>query len=168
MDQLADDARPADDRYATQRLAGFRWLRFSPDLEQEYRENYIAVNAWRIRAGSVVGILAVFGFVAVDQFFGMNLQGARSDLLLMSFTVPAILVPMLATFRPNAGSYLLPLVFFGIVLMALSIVAVIYWGRLEQPWFPSESLLLVTAYVFFVSGLMYYQAVVCEIGRAHV
>lgn len=161
MDDLPSEGRPADDRYAAQRLSGFRWLRFAPDLESEYRENYIAVNAWRIRASTVVGILSVFTFVALDQFFGMNLQDTRSDLLLLIVTVPAILVPFVATFRSGTGSYLLPLVFTGILLMSLSIVAVIYFGRGQNPWFPSESLILVTAYVFFVSGLMFYQAVVC-------
>lgn len=158
MDQAHSDGGPADDRYATQRLAGFRWLRFEPELENEYRENYIAMNALRMRAASVLGMLAVFGFVCVDQFLGMNLQDARSDWLLMIVTVPAILMPFAATFRAGASSYLLPLVFFGVLLMALSIVAVIYFGRLQQPWFPSESLIVVTAYVFFVSGLMFYQA----------
>lgn len=161
MDQLHSDAWPADDRYAAQRLAGFRWLRFGPDLENEYRENYIAVNALRIRAASILGMFAIFGFVGVDQFLGMNLQDMRSDLLLMIGTVPAILVPLAVTYRRRAGSYLLPLLFSGVTLMALSIVAVIYLGRLQNPWFPSESLILVTSYVFFLSGLMFYPAVAC-------
>ncbi len=161
MDSLHAEAKPADDRYAAQRLTGFPWLRFGPELEQEYRASYISVNSLRIRAASLVGMLAVFGFVGLDQFFGLNLQDARSDWLLMLVTVPAILVPFAATYRPSFGAYLLPLVFASLLLVALSVVAVIYFGRQQNAWFPSEALILVTGYVFFVSGLMFYQAAIC-------
>jgi diguanylate cyclase (GGDEF)-like protein len=162
MTVLANQTRYADDRYSTQRRVGFPWLRFVPGLEDEYRENYLALNATRIRVAGVIGMLAVFGFITVDQFLGMNLQGMKSDLLLVAVTLPAILLPLAATLRPNAGRYVMPVVFACGVMMALSVVAVIAIGRGEQPWFPWESLMLVAMYIFFVSGLMFYQAMLAN------
>ena len=156
-----NEGRAAEDRYAAQRIRGFSWLRFEPELEREYRDNYIAINATRFRASSLLGLFGVFCFVFIDEFLGLNLQDSRSDWLLMAVTAPSILVPFALTFRKNSGAYLLPLVFLGVTIVAMSIVAVIYFGRLQQPWFPSESLLLVTAYIYFVSGLMFYQAAWC-------
>jgi diguanylate cyclase (GGDEF)-like protein len=157
-----DQTRYADDRYAEQRKAGFTWLRFTAELEEEFRASYIAANANRIRAASLIGLAAVFGFIGLDQFVGMNLQDQRSDILLMVVTVPGILVPLAVTFRPSAGRYLLPVLFGGVLLVALSILVVIVIGRTNQPWFPWESLIVVTMYVFFVAGLMFYQAMLCN------
>ena len=156
-------SRYADDRYAVQRRSGFPWLRFIPDLESEYRASYIKLNATRIRVASLLGILSVFGFIGLDQFVGMNLQGRFSDLLLIAVTVPAVFVPFAATFRPNPGAYLLPMVFAAVLLMAESVLAVIVIGRSTHPWFPWEALLVVTTFVFFVSGLMFYQAVLANL-----
>lgn len=154
--------RYADDRYAVQRTAGFPWLRFKPELEPEFRDAYIRLNATRIRMATVLGLFSVFGFVSLDQFLGMNLQDVSSDLLLILVTAPAIMLPFAATFRQNSQPFLLPLVFFGALLVSLSVVAVIAIGRATQAWFPWESLILVVMYVFFVSGLTFYQAMLCN------
>lgn len=150
-----------DDRYAQQRRLGFPWLRFIPDLEREFRASYIASAAGRIRMASFIGLLSVIGFFVLDQYLGSNLSPATADWLLLGLTLPAIAVPIWATYRPDAGRWM-PLVVFGaVLLMGLSVVAVVTIGRIEREWFPWESLMLVTTWSYFVSGLLYYGAMLC-------
>jgi diguanylate cyclase (GGDEF)-like protein len=152
-------SRYADDRYTVQRRAGFPWLRFARDLEDEYRETYIEANATRLRVASGIGLFAIVCFILVDEVFGSNLQPRSADVLLLGVSLPCTLVPLIATFSRRAGGYLMPLMFTAILTMALSIVAVIAIGREANAWFPWESLILVTMFVAFVSGLMFYAAV---------
>jgi diguanylate cyclase (GGDEF)-like protein len=151
----------SDERYAAQRQAGFPWLRFAPDLEAEYRASYVELNALRIRAAAIVGILAVFGFIFVDHVLGSNLEPAAADWLLVLVTVPALLVPLVATFRPRAGPYVLHFLLGGVALTAISALVAIQLGRVANPWFPYEGLYLTVMFVYFVSGLPFYQALVC-------
>ena len=89
MDAGTRTPRYADDRYAVQRRAGFPWLRFAPDLEGEFRDSYIDLNATRMRVGSVIGFVGIVGFVILDQFLGSNLLPAFGDAILLLVTIPA-------------------------------------------------------------------------------
>jgi diguanylate cyclase (GGDEF)-like protein len=160
MSLQAAPARYADERYAAQRRAGFPWLRFTPDLEEEYRDNYLTINAARMRAAAFLGLFGMFGFIILDQFLGSNLLPASGDFVLLFVTIPAAAIPVLLTFRRNSTRYVLPLIFFGTLVAALSILAVINVGRATNDWFPYESLFLVVIYIYFVSGLTFRQSIV--------
>jgi diguanylate cyclase (GGDEF)-like protein len=160
MSPKPEPARYADDRYAAQRRTGFPWLRFTPDLEEEYRDNYLAINANRMRAAAILGLFGVVGFLVLDQFIGSNLLPTRGDLVLMFVTIPAAAVPVLLTWWSRSSRYVLPLVFAATLVAALSILEVINIGRVTSSWFPYESLFLVVIYIYFVSGLRFYQAIV--------
>jgi diguanylate cyclase (GGDEF)-like protein len=152
----------ADERYAAQRRLGFPWLRFLPDLEEEYRESYIGLNASRMRASSFIGVFGVIGFLFLDQF-GANLLPASGDWILMLVTLPSAIGPVLMTFRRNSSRYLLHLIFAATLAAALSILWVINIGRAANEWFPYEALFLVVIYIYFVSGLTFYQAIVAGV-----
>lgn len=148
----------ADERYAAQRRLGFPWLRFLPDLEEEYRERYIGLNAARMRASSFIGVFGVVGFLFLDQF-GPNLLPAIGDWTLILVTLPAAIGPVLVTFRRTSSRFLLHLIFAATLVAALSILVVINIGRTANAWFPYEALFLVMIYIYFVSGLTFYQAI---------
>jgi len=154
-------SRYADDRYAVQRRLGFPLLRFLPDLEAEYRASYWETRGTQIRAAAAVGVLAVLGFIFVDQVLGSDLMPAFADWLLVLLTIPVITVPVAATWLRAAAPYLKHMVMGASVVTSLSILAVINIGRAIHPHFPYESLFLVLMYLYFVSGLTFYQANIC-------
>lgn len=153
--------RYADDRYAVQRRAGFPWLRFEHSLEREFRESFVEMSKTRIRIGGSIGLAAVFGFIFVDQVIGMNLEPAYADWLLIAICVPSLAIPLAATFHPKGRTHLLRMIQFGSLGVAGGVLAVILIGRELHAWFPYESLILVTAFIYFISGLMFYQAMFC-------
>lgn len=150
-----------DDRYSMQRRLGFPLLRFMPDLEAEYRASYWETRGTQIRAGAAVGVLAVLGFILVDQVLGSNLMPAFADWLLVLLTIPVVLVPVTATYFRTAAPYLKHMVMGSSLVTSLSILAVINIGRAIHPNFPYESLFLLLMYIYFVSGLTFYQANIC-------
>ncbi|MGH8482532.1 MAG: diguanylate cyclase [Nevskiaceae bacterium] len=155
----ARNTRYADDRYAAQRRLGFPWLLFAPDLEEEYREKYLVINATRMRAAAFLGLFGIVGFLLLDNFIGSDLLPATGDLILLLVTIPGAAVPVLMTFRRDSARYVLPLVFLGTMIAALSILWVINVGRANNDWFPYESLFVVVIYIYFMSGLTFYQAI---------
>ena len=152
------ESRYADDRYADQRRRGFPWLRFAPELEREYRDSFFGLNLKRIRVAGVLALLSVVGFMVLDQFFGSNLMTQFADLILIAFCAPAAAIPLAATFLPSAKPWLTMLNKAGILAVSAGVLAAVMIGRDTQTWFPYESLLLLTAYIYFVSGLMFYEA----------
>lgn len=151
-------ARDSGDRYAAQRRAGFPWLRFEEALEREYRASFADLHARRIRVGSVAALAAILGFILVDQVFGFNLEPAYADLLLVGISLPAIGLPLLATFHPRGRAHLHTLILLGNLGVAAAVLVAVVIGRGLHDWFPYEALLLVTAFIYFVSGLMFYPA----------
>lgn len=148
----------ADDRYASQRRLGFPWLRFMPGLEEEYRESYIGLNTARMRGSAFIGVFGVMGFLLLDQF-GANLLPAVGDWILILVTIPAAVGPVLMTFRRTSSRFVLHMLFVATLVAALSILVVINIGREANVWFPYEALFLVVIYIYFVSGLTFYQAI---------
>src|SRR5690349_8076230 len=152
--------RSTDDRYAAQRQLGLPWLRFVDDLEEEYRDSYIGINAMRMRASAFIGLFGVVGFLILDNYLGSDLLPSTGDLVLLLVTIPSAVVPVVLTFRRQSPRFVLPMIFVATLIVSLSILEVINIGRASSPWFPYESLFLVVIYIYFISGLTFYQAIV--------
>ncbi|HUR42033.1 MAG TPA: GGDEF domain-containing protein [Verrucomicrobiae bacterium] len=161
MTQEQNPADWAEDRYEKQRRQGFPWLRFAPALEKEYRDSFVEMNMARIRLAGTVALGAVVAFIVMDEGFGMNLESRLGDFLLLAFCMPSALIPLAATFLPKWRPYLLRMIQVGVAGVSAGVLLVVMIGRGEHPWFPYESLLLVTAYIYFVSGLLFFQAMAC-------
>jgi diguanylate cyclase (GGDEF)-like protein len=154
-------SRYADARYAAQRKAGFRWLRFAPELEAEYRRAYTEVITPRVRVGGTLGVLAIILFVSVDQMFGVDFSPPGGDVVLLGLCVPAAGFPILASLHERTHKYLLALSALGVLGVGFGVLYTLILARERQMWAPYESLMLVIVYVYFVSGLLYYQAIFC-------
>lgn len=71
LTQLVDGS---DNAYTRQRLRGFPWLRFEPELECEYRElNYQGFQRTR-NASALLLIVALLGFLMLDIVYGYGAQ----------------------------------------------------------------------------------------------
>src|SRR5690349_14687585 len=152
---------PAADSYAAQRARGFRWLRFAPELEAEYRKAYTTVIIPRTRIGGTLGVLAILLFVFVDQLLGVDYSTPGADGVLIGICVPAAGFPLIASFYEKAHPYLLRLSALGVIGVGMGVLYTLVMARQQQTWAPYESLMLVIVYIYFVSGLLYHQAIFC-------
>lgn len=149
--------RFADERYAAQRLAGFSGLRFEPDLELEYRATYIPNNATRLRLAHAISILSVLLFLVLDSL-AFRLTPPLAVKILLGATIPALILPILATYMHNPGATVQRYVFYCSLVVGVSLVAAVEIARLSTGWFPYEALLLALMYTYLVSGLLFMQA----------
>jgi diguanylate cyclase (GGDEF)-like protein len=149
------------DRYAAQRARGFRLLRFEPDLEAEYRKAYTDVIIPRTRIGGTLGVLAILLFVFVDQMLGVDYSTPGADGVLIGICVPAAGFPLVASFYPAAHKYLLQLSAIGVLGVGFGVLYTLIAARQLGTWAPYESLMLIIVYIYFVSGLLFHQAIFC-------
>lgn len=148
----------SDDRYAAQRRAGFPWLKFMPELEQDYRETYIPLNAARLRLAHWVAIASVLGFIVLDVLLGLKLLPASALIVMLAITVPSLAIPIVATYFHDPGATIQRFIFLCGLVLGLSLTVVVELSRMSKPWFPYEALILVEMYIYLVSGLLFFQA----------
>jgi diguanylate cyclase (GGDEF)-like protein len=148
--------------YARQRRSGFPALKFDPELEAEYLESFVAINVSRIRVASLSAITLIMLFVIMDRGFGQHLQPPSSEFMLVISGL-SLVIPFFCTFLHNR-QHLPELMLVCTWILALTMVAVLWFGRAARPDFPYEPLLLVTMYVYFLAGLPWGRAVFCGLG----
>lgn len=152
----------ADDRYTKQRRVGFPWLRFWADIEREFRESHFVRHRSRIRLASGAGLFGICGILVPAQALGLNLLDDIPHPLLFGVTVPALLVLFAASYARRATGALQAVVYWANLAVAWSLACVIYLSNRHNLPFPYEALVLLTMYVFFLSGLLFYQALFCS------
>jgi diguanylate cyclase (GGDEF)-like protein len=155
-------ARFSAAEYARQRRLGFPLLRFFPDLEAEYRDHAVSANLMRLRFTLAFAFVAIVGFIIVDRWFGMHLQPGPLVAVLLAVSCPALLIHGVLSLLPQMRPHLYSMLFWGCLLVGLSIVVVVLLGKAANVWFPYESLLLVTFYSYGI-GLRLPQALLCGV-----
>lgn len=140
---------------------GSLWLQFQPELEADFHRGFMRVNAARIRVAHLMAVLSVLGFMVMDRLWAQGFTPPLALWLLSTVSIPALLVPLFATYQAQRKRPLQGYSFIATLVLGLSLVWVVYLGGKVNAWYPWESILLVTVYVYFVSGLLWRQTLIC-------
>lgn len=139
--------------HAAQLAKGFVRLRFEPDLEREFLQHYWTNHRRRIRIGLMVGVIIFLLFSLKDVMMYPKDTWVWTVSTRCGFIIPVMLLGMLPTFssRLRAGFakvswVVLTLVWGGFVAVLLEAMA------LATP-LPYETMMLMMAFVFFMTGL---------------
>lgn len=158
---LAIDELPAPSvRYAEQLQRGFLWLHFFSDLEREYQSSFLQLNANSVRAAQLIGMVGILVFTAIDLAW-LRLAPAGIYWVMYLVTLPALLVPFLATYRRGGSLRLQRVSFASNLVLGLSVVWVVWLSLRVIPDYPTESVLVLTMYLYFLSGMLWAQTVAC-------
>lgn len=158
---LAIDELPAPSaRYAEQLQRGFHALHFFSDLEREYQSSFLQLNANSVRTSQLLGMLSILVFSGIDRAW-LQLAPAGIYWVLYLVTLPALLVPFLATYRRGGSLRLQRVAFASNLVLGLSTVWVVWLSLEVIPDYPTESILVLTMYLYFLSGMLWAQTVVC-------
>lgn len=144
--------------HAAQLEAGFRWLRFQPALEAEFRDFH--ARRYRVRTR-----IALFGCALVLALFALrDMRELPATVwhwtvaLRLGVMVPAILAVWAATRIPSLQRIYEPFATVGILLASLALgAALLLTERLHAP-LPYEGVMLVMIFTIFLSGLRFYAA----------
>ncbi len=149
--------------YNRQLKLGFRQLRFTRPLEDEFRGFFSHHNIMRQRGAIVVGIILLLALLPLDI---RMLHGAALDKYLISriwITIPLLTVALLLTFK-LAWRRFFSLVSF-LIITAIGVAGstvMVYCNRVGQP-LPYEGLMLIIMVAFFLGGLYFRQSLACSI-----
>ena len=146
-----DEAR--SNPYAEQIAAGFRWLRFVPELEREYR-HYMQEDTFDLRRFALcAGMLVWLGFSVLDCFLMPASRELAWMLAIRGGVLVLLLVCGLLILMRRHHFLLTPLSLTCILSAGLGGAAVVAVAHRIDPTYPYEGLLLICMAAYFLAGL---------------
>lgn len=128
-------------------------LRFEPALEEDFRAHYWRRYLPRTRYSLTVGAL-IFAIFAYKDYSSLPAAVWQYTVALrLGVIVPAIAVILLFSLAPRTQRYLEPLLALGVFLAFGGLSAAMLVAHALGSALPYEGLMLVIAFVYFLSGL---------------
>lgn len=155
-----EELQPPSGRYAQQLEQGFWKLRFLGDLEREYQRGVLGLNAVSVRVAQLLGVFGILVFIVLDRM-ALQLLPTRVHQVLLLVSIPALLVPFAAACRRRGSIGLQRLSFASTVVLGLSVVWVVWYDEVALPDHATEAVLVLTMYLYLLSGLLWAQTVIC-------
>jgi diguanylate cyclase (GGDEF)-like protein len=149
-----------DSAYLRQLRAGFAWLRFTPQLELEFRSYHVAANLLRMRGAVMVSALMWLLFSLLD-YVSMPAEFRQQSLAVRLLVMPLLLGTWWASFRPQWLERLQLLAGICALASGLAVAGVIWIARAHAFALPYEGIILMTVFFYFLIGLRFRTATLC-------
>ncbi|MBM5810776.1 MAG: GGDEF domain-containing protein [Gammaproteobacteria bacterium] len=158
-DQQVPDGTLPESPVAAQLRRGFRWLRFSPELENAYWTDWYA--EWRayLRVNLCIAIVVFLGFAQLShQVMPADSQPAM-NLVRFGALIPALVLALTVTFLKDGRRWYQPaiLVLAPLGMGAIVVLVIIAWTYGEPRVFPALILAMISVYLLI--GLPFFGAV---------
>jgi diguanylate cyclase (GGDEF)-like protein len=149
--------------HARQLKTRIPWLILDAPLEAEFRHRHLIENLVSVRTNLCLAITIAIAFSAMDAMvLGQNLNRIPS-LLHILVIVPTLLIVLAVSFSPQRDRIYQPLTSFALTVYGLSHVVIQLIASSGGVPFLFPSLLLATMYVYFLAGLMFYNALAANV-----
>ena len=143
---------------AAQLERGFRGLRFTPGLEQEFRDDYLTINRAQLRVNLALAMVLMGAFAILDRMLLEASTQRLPDILRFGVVVPLILVLIAATYS-TAYLRLYPvLVKVAMPAAAISVVIIEAIAARAGVELVFSTLVITTIYAYFLVGMRFYAA----------
>ena len=149
-----------DSTYLRQLRAGFAWLRFTPQLELEFRGYHVAANLRRMRGAVMVSCVMWLLFTLLD-YVSMPVEFRQQSLAVRLLIMPLLLGTWWASFRPQWIERLQLLAGVCALASGLAVTGVIWVARIHEFALPYEGIILMTVFFYFLIGLRFRTAALC-------
>lgn len=148
---------PAQSAHSLQLQRGFPTLRFSPQLEAEFRAVHLAETLPQVRRNLWLAIVFVIAFSGLTHLVLDAAVNRTLDLIRLAMFTPILLIGVVVVYSP-LYQRLYPLVSqlgaptFGIGVTVLAVIAASHGVSLIA------TVVLVSIYIFFMLGMTFYSA----------
>lgn len=155
---MSEYAPVLDNPYAKQLLDGFRRLRFSRRLEDQYQEQHLSLSLRQTRVGLTLGLVLIFALMAIDSNY-MPAAYARVSMLARVFVIiPAIATVLLLSFWPPAQRSIQLLTMIAAIIVGFGSLTIGgLTAELNIPYYFS-GFMTITVYIYFFLALGFYYA----------
>ncbi len=155
---MAANVPPLDNPYARQLMDGFRWLRFSRRIEDEYQAQYLQLTLRQVRIGLTLGLVLIACLMTIDwQFMPAEYTrvSATARVLMMIPAIGGVLA--LSFWQPAQGSIQLLTMLAAVITGSASLAIGGLTSDLGVPYYFS-GFMTITVYIYFFLGLGFYYA----------
>ncbi|MDA8100815.1 MAG: histidine kinase [Nitrospiraceae bacterium] len=129
-------------------------LRFSGELEEEFREDYYRKSLNSLRLSLLLGAVLYGLFGVLDDWIFPETRGT-AWFIRYGIACPSIIACLLFTYAPSFKRYMQPVVFATVVLGGACIIALMIVAGSLINYFHNAGLLLVIMYIFTFSKLRF-------------
>lgn len=147
-----------DAPHARQLREGFPWLTFAPDLEADFRRQYLTDNLQYLRINMLLGFLALIGFAVMQAMILGPTLNRIPNLLHFLIIAPATLLLFAMTFTQTGKRYFAQMMMAGGTIVGLCVVAEQILSAQGGITLLFPCLILTTAYLYLLTGLVFYHA----------
>jgi diguanylate cyclase (GGDEF)-like protein len=152
-----------DSPHARQLTAGFPWLSFQGELETEFQRTHLDDTLGHIRINLGLMITIAIALSAMERvIMGPQLDRIPS-MIYMLVIIPVLLIVLVASFSASRHRIFQPLTTAATTLVGLCMVGIQVIASSAGVAFLFPSLLLNTMYVYFMSGLGFYNALAANL-----
>lgn len=141
------------DQLRHQQAAGFRWLRFQPELESRYREIRDQSICERARPVSASALVLFMVYALLDWVMLPDSLARNTVFIRLLITCPTISLVWWLSWRPMKPGTFLRLYGLAYLVGGLSVIAIIGIARLAEFPLPYEGILLMLMFGYFAMGI---------------
>ena len=147
-----------DAPHARQLRDGFPWLTFVADLEADFRRQYLQEKLQYLRINMLLGFLMLIAFAVMETMLLGPTLSKLPNLLHFLIVVPVALMVFAATFTEVGQRNFAPIMMGAGTVVGLCVVATQIVGSQAGISFLFPCLVLVTIYLYLLTGLVFYHA----------
>ncbi len=152
-----------DSPHARQLRMGFPWLTFSAELEPEFRRTHFDENLRHTRVNICLALLITIVFSVMESVvLGPQLNRIPNLIHLLAI-VPTLLLGLASSFSVQRHRLYPPLAMIGAAMLGVGVVAIQIIATLGGVSILFPCLMLTVIFIYFMGGLIFYQAVAANI-----
>lgn len=147
--------------YAGELQKGFPLLRFTGTIEKEFRESYCLLIKPRFRVALLTGFILIITFEILDRVLLADHAVIWTTVVRFGVLMPVLAVSGIAIEIKRFRRKVLSLVFITALIAGLGIITIFIINYHIASYIRYESLILTTAVVYFVTGLLFRENIAC-------
>ncbi|MGH8311412.1 MAG: hypothetical protein ACRETX_16665, partial [Steroidobacteraceae bacterium] len=137
---------------------GFRWLRFEPPLETEFRNARLIASRPQIRFNLLLALLLVAAFAVMDRWLLGESGQLVPDILRFGVLMPLIALAILCTYA-SVYARLYPVLIQIVALIAgVCVVLIETQAARAGVQLVFATLIITTTYLYFLVGMLFHAA----------
>ena len=147
-----------DAPHARQLRDGFPWLTFVPDLEADFRRQNLREKLQYLRINMLLGFLMLIAFAVIEAMLLGPTLSKLPNLLHFLVIVPVSLIVFATTFTDVGQRSFAPIMMAAGTVIGLCVVTTQIVGAQGGISILFPCLILVTTYLYLLTGLVFYHA----------
>jgi diguanylate cyclase (GGDEF)-like protein len=153
----------AESGVALQLREGFRWLRFEPAIEREFRAAHLLALRRQLRRNLLLAMVLIAVFALLDRWLLGTVTHSVSDMLRFAVILPLIGVTLGVTYAEAYSRWYPSIVRICAPICGMCVVVIIAPELQSGTELIFATLVITTMYLYFLVGMLFYAALISNL-----